>query len=171
MKNIILLRHAKVAIKNKIIYANELKDYIKQYNEANIIKDSNFKINTTNHKNHILICSTLKRSIQTSQLFDQKLDFSNNLFNEAQLPYTNKKLFKLPINIWLIIFRTLWFLSYNKNSQSYSQTKKRAKEAANILIKKSKENDIVLIGHGIMNILIKKELKKSKDYNVQFKIL
>ena len=171
MKKIILLRHSKVDIKNKSIYANELKNYIKEYNSSNIITQSNNKIDTIYHENKILICSNLKRSIQTvNNVFNKKPDYINKLFNEAELPYTNKKLLKLPVSLWLIIFRILWFIGYSKNSISYKETKIRAKKSAQLLIKISKENnkDIILIGHGIMNRLIKKEII-TQNYTVEIK--
>ena len=171
MKKIILLRHSKVDIKNKNIYANELKNYIKEYNCSNIILQSNNKIATTYQENNILICSNLKRSIQTvNNVFNKKANYINELFNEAELPYPNNKLLKLPVSLWLIIFRILWFFGYSKNSQSYKETKIRAKKSAQLLIKISKEHnkDIVLIGHGIMNRLIKNELKE-ENYNIEIK--
>jgi len=171
MNNIILLRHSKVDIKNKNIYANELKNYIKEYNSSNIILPSSNKIATTYQKNNILVCSNLKRSLETSnKVFNKKPNYINKLFNEAELPYPNKKILKLPVGLWLIIFRILWFFGYSKNSKSYKETKIRAKKSAQLLIKISKKHnkDVILIGHGIMNRLIKKELKK-KNHTIEIK--
>ncbi len=66
---------------------------------------------------------------------------------------------KLSPNIWLIIFRILWFFGYSRNCESYKDIKQRAKKASSKLIKLSKEHDkIILFGHGVFNRLILKEM-------------
>jgi len=51
-------------------------------------------------------------------------------------------------------------LGYAPNSESYSQAKLRAKKCADQLIEIAKEKDsVILIGHGVLNRLISKELR------------
>ena len=82
-------------------------------------------------------------------------------FVEAGLPnYPILKL-KFSHNIWLVLFRVLWFLGYAPNSESYLQTKDRAKRCADKLEIIAQDNEsVIFVGHGILNRLISKELQK-----------
>lgn len=166
MQKIILLRHGEVEIANyKCISANQFGKWIVKYNNADIKSEFSSKdeikdlLNSTN----ILICSNLKRSVQSLEVFDRIPFEINDIFNEAQLPFSNWKLLKLNPKIWLLIFRLLWLFGYSQNSESFKETKQRAKKATKRLIKLSQENKtVLLVGHGIMNKLIQKELVSLK---------
>lgn len=164
MKKIILLRHGEVDIKNyKNISANQFGKWIIEYNNSNIKPtfSSRDEINDLLNKTDILICSNLKRSVQSIEIFDKTPFETNDIFNEAQLPFANWTILKLNPKIWLAIFRLLWLFGYSRNSESFQETKKRAKIATKKLIELSHHNEtIILIGHGIMNKLIQKELNK-----------
>jgi len=87
----------------------------------------------------------------------------DKVFNEAQLPYANMKNFKLFAKIWAVLFRIAWLFGYSNNSKSYSDTKNSAISASKILIQyenKNKNKKVMLIGHGVMNRLILKVLKR-----------
>lgn len=162
MKKIILIRHGKVDIKDyNNISANQFEKWIFEYNNSDIKSDfsSNDEIKNLLNETDILICSNLKRSIQSIEIF-YKIPFeTNDIFNEAELPYSNWNLLKLNPKVWLIFFRILWFFGYSQNCESYKKTKQRAKKATERLIELSKQNEtVILVGHGIMNKLIQKEL-------------
>ncbi len=183
MREIILLRHGEVDIKNdNNVSSNEFAKWIIDYNNADIKSDFLQKNDIQNvlNKTDILICSTLKRSLQSLEVFEKIPFESNALFNEAEIPYSTANFLRLKVRYWLIIYRILWFLGYEKNAQSYQKTKLRAKDAASHLIELSKNNErIVLIGHGIMNKLIQKELllnkylerKKTKNRHWDYAVL
>ncbi len=166
MQKIILLRHAKVDIKNyKNISANQFEKWIIEYNNSDIKSESSSKNEIRNLLNEtdILICSNLKRSIQSIEVFDKIPFETNDIFNEAELPHSNWNLLKLNPKVWLIFFRILWFFGYSQNCESYKEAKERAKKATEKLIKLSQQNKtIILVGHGIMNKLIQKELLLQK---------
>ncbi len=157
---IILARHAKVIIDNNTIPAKDMGNFIRKYNEADIEKVLPLDF----PKADIYMSSKLKRSIKSIKLLGKKADIIDQSFNEADLPYANLKLIKLPAKIWAIIFRIAWLFGYSNHSESYNDAKKRAILATDILIKHHKNNQtILLIGHGIMNRLILKVLK-SRGY-------
>ena len=177
MQKIILLRHGEVDIKDyKNIPANQFGKWIIEYNNSDIKSDFSLKaeINDLLNKTDILICSNLKRSIQSVEIFNKTPFEINNVFYEAELPYLNWYLLKLNPKVWLIFFRILWLFGYSKNCESYKKAKIRAKKATKRLIELSKQNKpVILIGHGIINRLIRKELilqkwnetKKAKNKN------
>ena len=161
MKQIILFRHGKVNIENdKKISAFEFKKWIDKYNNCDIVLDKRALDNKNIvDKSDTVICSNLKRSIQSANFFDKKPLKEDDIFNEADIPYSNWTKLKFTPRVWLIIFRILWFFGYSKNCESYKETKQRAKKASLELIKLSKEYDnIVLFGHGIFNRLLLKEM-------------
>jgi broad specificity phosphatase PhoE len=162
MKKIILLRHGEVDIKDyKNISANQFEEWIIEYNNSDIKSEFSSKdeIKDLLNETDILICSNLKRSIQSIEIFDKIPFETNDVFNEAELPFLNWSLLKLDTKVWLIFFRILWFFGYSQNCESFKKTKQRAIKATEILIELSnQEKTIILIGHGIMNKLIQKEL-------------
>jgi broad specificity phosphatase PhoE len=162
MQKIILLRHGAVDIENyKNISANQFGKWITEYNNSDIKAEfpSKNEIKNLLNKTDILVCSNLKRSIQSIEIFDKIPFETNDIFNEAQLPFSNGNLLKLNPKIWLIIFRLLWFFGYSQNSESFKEAKQRAKSATEKLVELSKQNKtIILVGHGIINKLIQKEL-------------
>ena len=182
MKKIILLRHGEVDIQNyKNMSSIEFGEWIIEYNNSDIKSDFLQKndIKKLLNETDILICSTLRRSLLSLETL-KKIPFeSNALFNEAEIPYSRSNFLRLKAIHWLVIYRILWFLGYSKNAESYKQTKIRAKEATGYLIKLSENNEsVILVGHGIMNKLIQKELllnkylerKKTKNKNWDYSV-
>jgi len=182
VKTIILLRHGEVDIdNNRKISAYQFKDWINQYNNSNIkhkIPEKD-EVKSVLDKADIILASGLKRSSQSIEIFKKTAYKKENIFNEAQIPYTDWTTIRLTPKLWLIIFRTLWFFGYSKNSKSFKETKTLANKAAIRLITLTNQNNyIVLVGHGIMNRLISKVLikhgwknrKKSKNKNWAFSI-
>ncbi len=183
MKRIILLRHGEVDISNyKSISSIEFGKWIVEYDNSDI-KSSFLKkdeVREVLDEADILICSKLKRSTQSLGIFDKVAFETSDIFNEAQLPYFNSSLLKLNPKVWLVFFRILWFFGYSGNCESYKKTKTRAKLAAKRLLQLVQENNtIVLVGHGIMNKFIQKELillncmesKKSHGNNWDYSVL
>ena len=57
----------------------------------------------------------------------------------------------------------MWLFGFNKNGESFTKAKTRAKEAACQLIALAEENEkVILIGHGVMNRLIARQLRLCK---------
>ena len=168
MSDITLLRHGTVDIKNyNSISANDFGDWIHEYNTSNIHSELPNKDEVFNilDSADIILCSKLKRSVDSILLFDKRATYINELFNEVELPYFSWNLIRLKPSTWLIIFRILWFLGYSKNVESYSKAKNRAKLATKMLIDLSRNGkSVTLMGHGLMNRLIIKELLAS-NYN------
>lgn len=59
------------------------------------------------------------------------------------------------------LLRIAWFLGAKHGCESYREAKERAIAAADFLIKEARENgSVCLVGHGVFNRLIAKELEK-----------
>ena len=160
---IVLVRHGRPDVHYpQKIKANEMYKLIESYNAAGlneteappgeiipVVKSCNF-----------VVCSDLRRSLDSARALGLQPDLVDPLFRESGLPYPNLPFFKLSPFVWSIILRILWFWGYSTNSESHRQAKNRAASAAQKLIKLAKRNgSVVLIGHGFLNRFISKELR------------
>ena len=156
-------------------------EFIKEYNSAPIENaDPSSRVKELVESANIVVTSKLSRTVQTLRLFNKEHNLSSDIFNEAHLPYSNRRFFKLPAKVWAPILRVAWLFGYKSNSESFTEAKQRAELGADMLIGFSKENKtVLLVGHGIMNRLIAKALvkqgamlkKKSGDGNLSYSIL
>ena len=152
-------------INGSTIPAKDMGNFIRKYNEADIEKELPNRFPEAD----IYIASRLKRSIESTKLLGKEANKIDENFNEADLPYTDGELVKLPAKIWTVIFRIAWLFGYSRHSESYYDAKKRSILAADILMEHLKTNKTVLLmGHGVMNRLILKVLK-SRGYSIATK--
>ena len=164
MSQIILMRHAKVKIDIPTIYSRQMKEFIKAYNQAPIeLDDVCDELKSIIDSVDIVLSSELSRTKETLKYLGKEAQHSDTIFNEAELSYANGKIVKLPATVWTILFRIMWLFGYSKYSESYKEAKVRAKLAADTLIAYAKaDKSVLLVGHGVMNKLISKELTKKR---------
>jgi len=158
---IILLRHGKPELELKgRLNASEIKQLIVAYNKSGI-QDSPSKILIKRFNKHHVICSDLNRSIQSAKkLGFKQIHLTDVLFKEVDMPHFDQSFFKLPTIIWFTLLRTMCLFGFKKNGESFNQAKIRAKQAANKLIALAEKNEkVLLVGHGLMNRLIAKQLR------------
>lgn len=162
VKTIIFIRHAKVDLDlNEAIPSKKLKAWEEDYNSAPIVTnvlpslETQEQIKNADH----LLCSELSRTRASVALIDIKVHEVNALFNEAAIPSFNGSFLKLKPTTWLVLFRLLSLLGFGRWALTLKETKAQAKAASERLALLSQEhNNMVLVGHGVMNWLIRKEL-------------
>jgi len=163
MKKITFVRHAKVDMdSSKPITSKMLKNWEEAYSNAPIIKDipEDETLHQVFDEVDYILSSTLKRSHDSVALLGRSIDASNALFNEAQIPALHGSFIKLKPTSWMLLFRLLSFVGFGRWAVTLNETKAQAKEASRTLLKLSeKHNNIILVGHGVMNWLISKELE------------
>ena len=159
---IILIRHAKVDVNiYTLTYASELKKYLTLYNNASIQKEfcNENNIRKILNNSDKIFCSQLKRSIASVELYEKKPNLCDAIFNEAGLPFSDWRGVKLPLVVWSMLFRIMWFFGYAHNGESLAKAKGRATKGAEKLMNSFEEaSTVTLLGHGLMNRLIAKEL-------------
>jgi len=164
MKQIILIRHAKVEIDNTIkIDAQALKKWVERYDRAPIEADSlpPEQTITLAKEADVVVSSTLRRAIDSAHLLGVKIEEHNALFNEAGIPEINIPWLKLKAKTWLVVLRLMLLFGLGKKDVSLKALKKQATFAAERLLLFSQEHDnVVLVGHGGMNWLIGQALMK-----------
>jgi len=110
----------------------------------------------------IVLTSTLRRTIDSADILGVEVLEQNSLFNEAGIPEVNIPFIKLKPKSWLMILRLMLLLGLGKKDTSLKASKAQASNAAKRLLELSLEYEhIALVGHGGMNWLLGKELKKA----------
>lgn len=105
-----------------------------------------------------IVTSTSMRAESSAEALGRKPSLKESLFCEAELPYAHWGFLRLPPSAWAGFFRLLWFLGYSNECEPLGAARARAKAAANRLVCLAFTGPVLLIGHGIMNRLIAKEL-------------
>lgn len=166
MKKITFIRHAKVDMdSSKPVTAKMLKSWEESYNNAPVIQEipQEDAIYKAFDEADFILSSTLRRTQDTVRILGNSIHESNTLFNEAQIPILNGHFIKLKPKSWLVWFRIFSLLGFGRWAVTLKETKMQAKEASRVLLRRSKEHDnIILVGHGVMNWLIRKELLASE---------
>ncbi|HHD78923.1 MAG TPA: phosphoglycerate mutase family protein [Epsilonproteobacteria bacterium] len=164
MKEIILIRHAKVDIDNsQKIDALKLQAWVDAYDHAPIDAKSLPSDETKRlvQRADVVLTSTLRRAIDSAKVLGVDAREENSSFNEAAIPKVHIPFIKLKPKHWLMILRMLLLLGLGKKDTSLKASKRQAEKAAQILQAYAKEHDvIVLVGHGGMHWLIRIVLMK-----------
>ncbi len=162
---IILVRHGEpdVKIADKIS-GNEIAHFLDSYNEANIkiISLPPLDLKSLVH-DCVIVCSDLNRSLSSASACGLTPSIIDSVFCESIPPHFQNDWMKFSPKQWLVMSRLLWMIGFSKNGESLKETKQRANKAVDILVSSSLEEDVVLFGHGLFNIMIAKELK-SRGY-------
>jgi broad specificity phosphatase PhoE len=96
------------------------------------------------------------------------------LFVEAPLASPRIPLLRMSVPTWAVMARILWHAGYHPEIEGYRKAKHRAVTAANILIKRAREEGLAaLVAHGYFNLIIGRELRrrgfrKTGSHRVQF---
>lgn len=157
---IILIRHGKpTSADNPILKANEYALWIRRYNFSNV--SANSRPQNTQYKDYFSLSSDLKRAIHSTIIYSNKSpEIIDELYREMDIPR-----YKLPFKIkawsWVYLSRLLWLFGFKGPFESFKQAKVRAELAADKLIEIAhRQGKIVLFGHGVMNLFIRKALVK-----------
>lgn len=108
------------------------------------------------------MCSGLARARDSSLLCHSVQPEVSDLFNESELPCPDRLLFPLPWSVLLVVCRLGWLFGYDANASGINHDIARAKNAAALLAVRASQHAVVYVfGHGVMNRLITRELKRS----------
>ncbi|MDN2670657.1 hypothetical protein OX459_04525 [Janthinobacterium sp. SUN026] len=118
-----------------------------------------------------IVASTAPRACSSARALGDLPFMQEAIFYEAGLPFALWKAPWLPAEAWAAIFRLLWLFGYARGSDSLQITRRRARAAAERLVALAARaaaerlvalaarGPVLLVGHGIMNRLIGKELQ------------
>lgn len=159
---IILMRHGKPSFTDtKKVAAHEMPEWIEHYDLSDISDNQPPEASRVIARRARMTASShLPRAISSGTTLNLEPKIVDDIFREAELPIYRIPVLRLSPFSWIVFFRLIWLCGMSKKAESLSMAKKRARRAADILINHAKEHDgpILLMGHGIMNRLIAKEL-------------
>ncbi|MES9834418.1 MAG: phosphoglycerate mutase family protein [Candidatus Thiodiazotropha sp. DIVDIV] len=162
---ITILRHGKPNFEwERSVRGSDFKWLESAYDSAGIIGTPPEETNSLIEAHNVVICSDLPRSIESAEALGAKaIHVSSAVFREMNLPYFDKAPIKLPLKLWVVFLRSLWFFGFAKNTESIRLAKARAKEASNQLVQLAVEhNSVLFVGHGFLNHYVAKELLAKK---------
>ena len=105
-----------------------------------------------------IVTSNLPRALSSVKILGRSPSVIDSIFCEAQLPFAHLPFPHLSPFTWAAIFRVLWLFGYSNGSESHHDAQARAKKAAHKLINLTGKGPVLLMGHGVMNRLIGKQL-------------
>jgi broad specificity phosphatase PhoE len=158
---ITLIRHGEPAYKLKgIARAKDLDKIAAAYDMSGIVGIPPPETNIIKAGEPFVICSHLKRSLESAKALGFScVDVSDPLYRETAIPYPDRGSVPLPLNVWIVGLRLMWLLGFSKNGESLMNARKRASEAAQMLVEFAEQHEhVVLVGHGLMNRFIGKAL-------------
>ncbi|WFE89217.1 histidine phosphatase family protein [Roseibium porphyridii] len=164
---IVLMRHGKPeldldACKKEWVSPKTVGEIVKRYETAALSSDS---IPPLASKAIAGSCAiALSSNLPRATLSIERLGLKDRAvidpeFRESDLPFLEWKRPKLSFFSWALIFRLLWFFGFSQNGESIQDAKIRAQKcAASLCDAAAKHSSAVLLGHGIINRLIAREL-------------
>jgi broad specificity phosphatase PhoE len=162
MLNIILARHGQPDFDYGVRLASrDMPACIERFNQAQVLLEGvPGAARELAASSAVLLSSTLRRSMLSAQhLAGDRNVIAEALFREADLPYANWAWPRLSFSAWTVLFRVGWYCGFSAHGESYAAAKSRARRAAQRLIGLARDTGpVFLVGHGIMNRLIAREL-------------
>ncbi|MCK5829522.1 MAG: hypothetical protein KAH20_04400 [Methylococcales bacterium] len=144
------------------IHSSGMPEWIDAYNSVGVKDEVNHScqemIRESTYK--FIGCSHLTRSIHSSIIIGyQSPDLIDAIFREAELPVIQIPFIRLTPHVWSMVYRVFWFAGVFIQVESLDLFKSRVALAADKLIQLAeKHGSVLLIGHGIINRFLAKEL-------------
>ncbi|MDQ2819834.1 MAG: histidine phosphatase family protein [Pseudomonadota bacterium] len=107
----------------------------------------------------IIFASTLARAMSSASALGHHAPCIDAVFREAALPFPLWRFPRLPAPLWAALFRLSWLLGYSRGADALASVTARARNASALLVAGAADGRVLLIGHGVMNRLIARELR------------
>jgi broad specificity phosphatase PhoE len=163
---IVIMRHGQPttdlnALKRKRLSPHDISKIVNAYELVGLSTENSPNRETKHIANQckIALSSDLPRAVESLEILAPTAYTSDKIFRESTLPHFSWHYPKLSFFTWAIIFRVFWLFGFSKNGESIKVAKQRAKIGANQLHELAfKHDSVLLLGHGIINRLLIKEL-------------
>jgi broad specificity phosphatase PhoE len=170
---IILVRHGKPQIDDREkITGWQFADWVRRYDDASLDRSCpppEALLRIVDSANYIMT-SSLKRSVESAQAIAPKA--KHHIFlqaREARLPIFKSINFVLPARVWINLTGFAWFLGWSDRAESLQQVSQRADLVAQELVRIAQlQGSVLLVGHGIINLLIAQKLRSLRWQGPQF---
>ncbi|WP_312242210.1 histidine phosphatase family protein [Pantoea sp.] len=108
----------------------------------------------------VIVTSPLPRARSSLAKLGMQASEVDALFSEVEIPILPSERIWLPALLWLALLRLLWLCGYAGRAESVQGARERAEQAADKLVALSRNGTVLLVGHGIMNKMIARALRK-----------
>lgn len=159
---ITLMRHGKpILAETGWVTPREMKAWIESYDSSDVNTDLVPQQCFMAAKSaKVIATSTLRRARLSAEALGETVSMADPVFSEAELPHSLWSAPRLPPKVWAVFFRLSWLCGYSRGAASSRSTRLRAKSAATRLVMAASKGPVLLVGHGIMNRYIGRELQK-----------
>jgi broad specificity phosphatase PhoE len=142
--------------------AKEIGGIIRNYDLSGIKDKPHEKTIQSVSAAKVVVCSDLKRSIDSAKALGfEAVEISRSIFREIEVPHFKSGEFAMSIAYWGVFLRVTSIFGFSRNGESLSMARSRANKASIELVNlASKEDRVLLVGHGLINYFIAKELLK-----------
>ncbi|WP_096435861.1 histidine phosphatase family protein [Alteribacter populi] len=150
-----LLRHFEVerGYPNSFIRASELIKWVDEYDESDVTETD---VDLQKIDWQRCFSSDLKRAdITARKVFDKDIEFRSELREVRMAPFIKWNI-RIPLLLHLLFLRVAWLF----NHQSQPESKKDVMARINVSLDEILEskNDVLIVGHGGIMLLMRKEL-------------
>lgn len=162
---IILIRHGKPAIPTApVARHHEFRSYIDAYEEAGLdpADAPPEELRDLVRELDAVFTSGRKRAADSAKVLAPNAELIvDPLFVESPLASPRIPLLKMKVTKWAVVSRLMWYAGFSPKIEGYRKSKRRAKQAADILIKRAQTTGgTALVAHGYFNYLIGIELRR-----------
>ncbi|WP_264289553.1 histidine phosphatase family protein [Duffyella gerundensis] len=158
---IILMRHGKPDRQSSSrLTALAMAEWCEQYDLSLVCDLPPARSEMIARQADYVIVSSLPRAQSSLEKLQMQPQEISPLFAEVDLPIIAFPRWRLPPFLWLSVLRALWFCGVSGRVESYRDASQRAHQAADRLIERSHSGTVLLVGHGIMNKMIARELRR-----------
>lgn len=158
---IILMRHGKPDHPaTGRVSARALAEWCAAYDRAVICDVPPPRSRAIAHQASVVATSPLPRARASVTRLGLQADTVDAVFQEVAIPLLPHARPQLPLTLWLALLRLLWLCGYAGQVESVQHARARACRAADRLVALSQHGTVLLLGHGIMNKLIARELRR-----------
>lgn len=164
-ERIILIRHGQpdIPVAPRASH-NEFRSYIDAYERSGLDPQSAppEELQDLMRELAAVFTSGKKRSDESARVLAPKAELiADPLFVEAPLAAPRIPLLKMRVPKWAVVARIFWHAGYHPEIEGYRRAKRRATEAADILVARARaDGAAALVAHGYFNFLIGRELRR-----------
>lgn len=162
---IILIRHGQPDIDPSPRTSHSgFRDYIDAYEEAGLAPHSlpPEELQDLLKELTAVFTSGKPRAHQSAKALAPNAELiADPLFAEAPLASPRIPLLKMTVPKWAVVSRILWHVGFSPKIENFRKSKRRAADAADILIARAREQGATaLVAHGYFNFLLGRELRR-----------
>ena len=155
---VVIIRHAEVDFCWSRRCTSDMFDSECRKYDLSPIKNVTYSIPKTVYQK--IYVSELSRSKDTAKiLFPDEEFFESRLINEVPLKSSFDTKMNVPLWFWNLVGRLQWFINCRRQPQVRRQTRKRAKEFAELI--RNDDVDIAVVTHGFYMHTLLQEMKKA----------